>query len=143
MAGLCGGAEGSGFADETPVAEGGVGAGEAEESWLAAGAWARDVAAEVDALSALGAGDAGAFEAGDFGSREIDGNPLRVEEFFVCQFAVGELLLEGLVFDCGEAQAGEVAGGFEGDDANGQAGGEVEEGGGHFAPVAEFEGATA
>jgi hypothetical protein len=134
------------------VAGFGVGAGLAEDL-----AVAFEVAVEVDAFAALGAEDAAGFVAGHLAGMERDGDPLPGEEDVVGHLAVGKHLLGVLVLDAGKEFAGTVFGGLSGGDADGasafnwgrqaevRAGraAEVDEAGGHFAPVAEFEGALA
>ena len=130
------------------VEGGGVGAGEAEALAVAV-----DEAVEVDAFAAAGAGYALAFVAGEFAGRERDADPGFGEEVGVGELAVGLHLLR-VFFEVGVEFAGAGLGGFEGYDAEGfvvVAVGvvgvellvEVDEGGGHLAEVAEFEGALA
>jgi len=101
-----------------------------------------DFAFEVDAFAALGADDAGAFEAGQIFGLDFDFDPLLVEENFLREPRVG-FLLAGILAEFGEQFAGGLLGGFPGGDADGSAGLEIEESGGDFAPVAEFQGALA
>ena len=128
----------------------GVRAGEAEALAVAV-----DEAVEVDAFSAEVAGDALALEAGELAGREGDADPGFAEEIGVGEFAVGGHLL-GVAFEGGVELAGSVFGGLEGDEAEGfkfMADGsvvvavegmvEVDEGGGHLAEVAKFQGALA
>lgn len=125
------------------VERGWIGAGEAE-----ALAIALDEAVEVDAFAAARAGDALAFVAGEFAGRERDANPLLGKEFVVGELAVGTHL-GGVLFELRIKLAGALLGSIEGDDADGFVGirgelrMEVDEGGGHLAPVAELEGALA
>jgi hypothetical protein len=131
------------------VEGGGVGAGQAE-----AGAIAFDEAIEVDAFAAAGAGYALAFVAGEFAGRERDADPLGGEELVVGELAVGFHLLR-VFFEIGVEFAGAGLGGFEGYDAEGfvvvlvgivgvaEFLVEVDEGGGHLAEVAMFEGSLA
>ena len=125
------------------VEGGGVGAGEAEALAVAV-----DEAVEVDAFVAAVAGDAGAFEAGEFAGGEGDADPGFGEEVVVGEVAVGFHLLRIFV-EVGVEVAGEGFGGLEGYDAEGfvgvrfELGVEVDEGGGHFAEVAELEGSLA
>lgn len=115
-----------------------VGAGDAQDGFAVA-----DKAVEVDAFPADGAGDALAFVSGEFAWFKLDGDPLLGEESGVWHFAVGGHLLLVFVFDFGVELAGELLGGFAGGDADGAVSGEVDESGGHFAPVAELESALA
>jgi hypothetical protein len=134
-----------------------VGAGLAEGLAIEGG-----LAVVVDTFAALGAGDARGFVAGHLAGVEGNLDPLLREEIGVGEFAVGEHLLLVLVFDVRVALAGTGLGGFEGGDADGFVSGcegvfyggaeyggaeyggcEVEEGGGHLAPVADLEGALA
>jgi len=126
------------------VAGFGVGAGQAEALAVAV-----DEAVEVDAFVAAVAGDALAFEAGEFVGRERDADPLGAEEIFVGEVAVGFHLLR-VFFEVGVEFAGTVFGGFEGYDAEAfvvvgvaEFLVEVDEGGGHLAEVAELEGSLA
>jgi hypothetical protein len=128
------------------VAGGGVGTALAEDldeivSWAVGGAL--DLAVIVDAFTAAGADDAGGFVAGHLAGMQGDADPLLGEEVGVGQFAVGEHLLLVLVFDVGIEVAGPLFGGLAGGDADGAVGGEIDEGGGHLAPIAELEGTFA
>ena len=120
-----------------------MGAGEAEALAVAV-----DEAVEVDAFAALGAEDALAFVARELAGWEGHADPGFGEEVGVGEVAVGLHLL-GVLFEAGVEFFGEVFGGFEGYDAEGLvvvvAEGlvEVDEGGGHFAKVSEFEGSLA
>ena len=120
---------------------------------------ASDFAVVVDAFSALVAGDAGGFVAGHLAGVEGNLDPLFGEEVFDGQLAVGEHLLLILVGYVRVKVAGALLGRLAGGDADGFVGGvgvgegrcegwvnqrvQVDEGGGHFAPVAEFEGSFA
>ncbi len=114
---------------------------------------AKSFAIVVDAFATLRAGDAGGFVAGHLARMDRDGNPLFAEEIFVGEFAVGEHLLLVFVFDVRVEVAGALLGGLEGGDSEGfvdgcvalwrERGREVDEGCGHLAPVAEFDGALA
>jgi hypothetical protein len=97
-----------------------------------------DFAFEVDAFAALGADDTGAFEAGKVFGADFNFDPLIVEENVVGKLGVGFLLAVFFV-EFGEEFAGGLLGGFSGGDADGTAGLQIAEGGGNFAPVAEFE----
>ena len=113
-----------------------------------AGAVAFDEAVEVDAFAAEGAGYALAFEAGEFAGWEWDADPVGAEELVVGELAVGLHLL-GVLFERGVEFFGAGLGGFEGYDAEAfvdvgiEWGVEIDEGGGHLAEVAEFQGALA
>jgi len=137
------------FLREGPVVAGfRGGAGFAEDF-----AVAMDFAIVVDAFAAEFAADAGGFVPRHLAGVDGDCDPLFAEEVFIREFAVGEHLLLVFVFDVGVEVAGALLGGFEGGDADGfvdggvvlggERRGEVDEGGGHFAPVAEFDGALA
>lgn len=115
-----------------------MGAGDADDGFAVA-----EEAVVVDAFSADGAGDALAFVAGEFARVERYRDPLLGEEVGVGEFSVGGHLLLVFVFDFGVEPAGEFLAGFAGGDADGSVGFEVDEGGGHFAPVADFKGALA
>lgn len=127
------------------VVEGfGVGAGEAEALAVAV-----DEAVEVDAFVAAVAGDALAFEAGEFVGWEMDADPFGAEEVGVGELAVGLHLL-CVFFEVRVELAGAIFGGFEGYDAEAfvvvgvaEFLVEVDEGGGHLAEVAELEGSLA
>jgi hypothetical protein len=88
------------------VAFGGVGAGEAQALAVVV-----EEAVEVDAFAAAGAGDAGAFVAGELAGWEGDADPLFGEEVGVGEFAVGLHLL-GVFFEPGIEFGGEGLGGF-------------------------------
>lgn len=130
------------------VAVCGIGAAVAEEL-----IFADDLAVVVDAFSTEGAGDALGFVAGHLAGVKRYADPLFAEEIGEGEFAVGEHLLLVLVFDVGVELAGAGFGGLKRGDADGfvdggfadglQGRGEVNEGGGHLAPVAELEGAFA
>ena len=136
------------FGEGLVVAGFGGGAGFAEDFSVA-----MDFAVVVDAFAADFAGDAGGFVAGHLAGVDGDGDPLFAEEICVGEFAVGEHLLLVLVFDVGVEVAGALLGGFEGGDADGFVDGgvalwrerrsQIDEGGGHLAPVAELDGALA
>src|SRR5580692_9078549 len=119
------------------VAGGGGGAGLAEGAAIL-----EDFAFEVDAFATLGTDDAGAFEAGKIFWADFDFDPLLVEENVVGKLGVGFLLAVFFV-EFGKEFAGGLLGRFFGGDANGASGLQIAEGGGDFAPVAEFEGAFA
>jgi len=112
-------------------------------------------AGETDAFSTAGTGDARGFEAGHLFRAEGDADPLRGEKFLVGELAVGAHL-GGVFFHLRIKFVGAGFGAFESGDADGAgsgkirlrrfgggAGAEVDEGGGHLAPVAKFEGALA
>ena len=101
-----------------------------------------DFAFEVDAFATLGTDDAGAFEAGKIFWADFDFDPLLVEENVVGKLGVGFLLALFFV-EFGKEFAGGLLGRFFGGDANGASGLQIAEGGGDFAPVAEFKGAFA
>ena len=61
----------------------------------------------------------------------------------VGHFAIGQHLLLVFVFDFGMHLASQRFGRFFGGDADGFAGADVDEGGGHLSPVAKFQGALA
>ena len=129
------------------VEGGGVGAGQAE-ALVVTFVVALDEAIEVDAFAAMGAGDALAFVAGELAGWERDSDPGGGEEVFVGEFAVGLHLLR-IFFERGVEFARAGLGGFEGYDAEGfvvvafEFFVEVDEGGGHLAEVAVFEGPLA
>ena len=82
--------------------------------WMSAGSAECTVgcfysAGVVDALSALRARDAWTFVARKFIGRQRNVDTLYLEQFSVCQFAVGAHLLQVFVLDFGEAYAGEIA----------------------------------
>src|SRR5260370_21710039 len=148
----------SGLVERLVVA--GVGSGAALAEGLVGAFSPAGLAVVVDAFAALGAGDAGGLVAGHLAGVKGDADPLLGEEVGVGEFAVGEHLLLVLVFDVGIEIAGALLGGLEGGDADGLIGGgfafgvkrgvegrdrrsQIEEGGGHLAPVAELEGALA
>ena len=116
---------------------GGGGAGLAEGA-----AVLEDFAFEVDAFTALGADDAGAFEARKIFGADFNFDPLFVEEDFVGKLGVGFLLAVFFV-ELGEKFAGGLLGRFFGGDADCASGLQIAESGGDFAPVAEFQGALA
>jgi hypothetical protein len=105
-------------------------------------------AVKVDAFAAAGAENALAFVSGELAGGERHTDPGFGEEIGVREVAVGVHLL-GIFFEVGIELVGEVFGGFEGDDADGfevmiaEGLVQVDEGRGHFAEVAEFEGALA
>ena len=119
------------------VAVGGGGAGLAEGA-----AVLEDFAFEVDAFTALGADDAGAFEARKIFGADFNFDPLFVEEDVVGKLGVGFLLAVFFV-ELGEKFAGGLLGRFFGGDADCASGLQIAEGGGDFSPVAEFQGAFA
>ncbi len=130
------------------VAGFGEGAAVAESFSVAEG-----LAVIVDAFAALRAGDAGGFVPGHLARVNGDGNPLFTEEVCVGEFAVGEHLLLVFVFDVRVEVAGALFGRLESGDAKGfvdggvplgrEGRGEIDEGCGHLAPVAKFDGALA
>src|SRR5260370_14715489 len=97
---------------------------------------------EIDAFAALGADDAGAFEARQIFGQDFDFDPLFVEKDFVGELRVG-FLLAGVLAEVGEHFAGGLLGGFFGGDAHGTARLEVDESGGDFAPIPGIQGALA
>jgi hypothetical protein len=119
------------------VAVGGGGAGLAEGA-----AFLEDFTFEVDAFAALGTDDAWAFEAGKIFWADFNFDPLLVEENIVGKLGVG-FLLAMFFIEFGEEFAGGLLGRLFGGDANGASGLQIAEGGGDFAPVAEFQGALA
>ncbi len=120
-----------------------MGAGEAE-----ALAVAFDEAVEVDTFAADRAGGACAFVAGELAGRQRDADPGLAEEFGVREFAVGGHLLR-VFFKLRMKRSGAVFGGLQCNDAESlvvvafKMRIEVDEGRGHLAKVAEFEGAFA
>src|SRR6185437_6497739 len=115
-----------------------AGAGEAEALSVSF-----DEAVVVDAFTALCTGEAVAFVAGEFLWRQGDADPFLGEEVGIGHFAVGEHLLPVFVVDIGVQGAGQLLRRFAGGDADGAAARNVDEGGGHLAPVAEFKRALA
>jgi len=105
-------------------------------------AFLEDFAFEVDAFAALGADDAWTFEAGKIFGANFNFDPLLVEEDVVGKLGVGFLLAVFFV-ELGEEFTGGLLGRFFGGDADGTSGLQIAEGGGDFAPVAEFQGALA
>ena len=101
-----------------------------------------DFAFEVNAFAALGADNAGAFEAGQVFWADFNLDPLLLEENVVGKLGVGFLLAVFFV-EFGEELAGGLFGRFFGGDADGASGLQIAESGGDFAPVSEFEGALA
>src|SRR5260370_40914648 len=97
---------------------------------------------EIDAFAALGADNAGAFEAGQIFGQDFDLDPWLVEAHFVGELRVG-FLLAGVLAKFGKHFAGGLLGGFFGGDAHGASGLEVDERGGAFAAVAEVRGSVA
>ncbi len=147
--GGCGGVCGELFGRERLVVTAvGRGAGLAEDFFGVV-----DFAIVIDSFAAEFADDASGFVAGHLAGVDRDGNPLFMEEVGVGEFAVGEHLLLVFVFDVGIEVAGALTGRFEGCDADGfvgwrvatgfERGSQIDEGGGHLAPVAEFDGAFA
>jgi hypothetical protein len=121
-----------------------VGAGQAEALVVAV-----DEAVEVDAFVATVAGDALAFEAGEFVGGERDADPLGGEEVGDGKVVVGLHLLR-IFFEVGVEFASAFLGGFESYDAESfvvvgvaEFLVEVDEGGGHLAEVAKLEGSLA
>jgi len=114
---------------------------------------AMDFAIVVDAFTADLTGDASGFVAGHLARVDRNCDPLFAEEVRDGEFAVGEHLLLILVFDVGIEVAGSLLGGFQGGDSDafvdggaafgGQRRSQVDEGGGHLAPVAELYSAFA
>jgi len=109
-----------------------------------------NLAVVVNALAALFADDAWGFVAGHLAGVDGDLDPLFLEEVGVDHLAVGEHLLLVFVFDLRVEIAGALLGGFEGGDADAFVRGgaivewiqgevQIDEGGGHLPPVAEFE----
>jgi hypothetical protein len=152
------------FGERLVVAGFGRGTGLAENFFVTA----LDVACfavVVDAFAAVRAEDAGGFVAGHLAGVDGDRDPLFAEEVRVGEFAVGEHLLLVFILDVRVEVAGALPGGFEGGDADGFVDGgvvlrgegwvywrsqgwgyrrsQIDEGGGHLAPVAEFDGALA
>src|SRR5229473_2546908 len=101
-----------------------------------------DFALKVDAFAALGADDAGAFEAGQVFGLYFHFHPLLVEKDFVGELRVG-FLLAGVLAEFRKHFAGSLLGRFSRGDANGTAGLQVDKGGSDFAPIAEFQRALA
>src|SRR5260370_6947050 len=66
---------------------------------------------EIDAFAALGADNAGAFEAGKISGQDFDFDPLLVEKDFVGELRVG-FLLAGVLAKFGKHFAGGLLGGF-------------------------------
>ena len=104
--------------------------------------FAEDFALEVDAFAALGADDARAFEAGKIFGVNFNSHPFLGEENVVGELRIG-FLLAFFFRHIGEEVFRGLLGGFFRGDADGAAGLEIAEGGGDFAPVAEFQGALA
>ena len=100
-------------------------------------------AIKVDAFSTTRTDHAIGSVAGEFGGLHADLDRLQAEEMGVIELAIGEHLLLTLVFNFGVEFAGEVARGFESDDADAFASREVDKGGGHLAPIAKLEGSLA
>ena len=101
-----------------------------------------DFAFEIDAFAAFGADDAGAFEARQIFGLDFDFHPLFIEENFVGELCVG-FLLAGVLAEFRKHFAGSLLGRFFRGDAHGTAGLQVDESGGDFAPIAEFQRALA
>lgn len=101
-----------------------------------------DFAFEIDAFAALGADDAGTFEAGKIFGVNFDADPLLVEQFAVGNHAVG-LLLAFLFVESGEHFDGALFGIFAGDNADGATRLQIEKRGGDFAPIEKFQSALA
>jgi len=99
--------------------------------------------AEVDAFCAAGADDAVGPVAGQLSGIDVDAYAVNAKELGIVEFAVSEHLLPALAFDFGMKIAGQIARGFEGHDSDACVMGEVDEGGGHLAPVAELQAAFA
>lgn len=100
-------------------------------------------AVEIDAFSAAGADDAIGFVAGQLGGIDVDADAIESEKLSIVEFAIGEHLLLALAFDFGMKLAREIARGFERDDACARVLREIDEGCGHFSPVAKFQSALA
>lgn len=100
-------------------------------------------AIEVDAFSAAGADDAIGFIAGQLGGIDVDADSIDAEELTVVELAIGEHLLLALALDFGMKLAGEIARSFKCDDAGASVFREIDEGCGHFSPVAKFQSALA
>lgn len=121
-----------------PVAQLGMGA------WLAKHfAIDQGDAAEVHALAAAGTRDTLSLVARQLGVGYGDAHPLLAEELGISQFAVGLHLLpiHGLLL--GKEPGGEFARVLTRNNPNGAAGGEIDKGGGHLAPVAKLKRALA
>ena len=101
------------------------------------------VPTEVDAFSTAGADDAIGFVTGQFGWIDVDAHAIDTEQTRVIEFAIREHLLFAFAFDFGVKLASEIARSFKCDDADAGILREIDEGSGHFAPVAEFQGAFA
>ncbi len=97
---------------------------------------------EIYAFAAFGADYPGSFEAGQVFGLDFYLYPLFGEQNFVGKLRVG-FLLAGLFGHFREHFASGLLAGFFGGDANGAAGLHVNKGGGHFAPITEFQGALA
>jgi hypothetical protein len=99
-------------------------------------------ALEINAFAAFGTDYPGTFEA-----RKVLGPDFDLHPFFVKQYFVGQLrvrfLLAAVFGHFREHFAGGLLAGFFGGDTDGAASLQVNEGGGHFSPVAEFQGALA
>src|SRR5260370_12704314 len=99
-------------------------------------------ALEIDSFLALSADHAGAFEARQIFRLDFDFHPLLVEKDFVGEFRVG-FLLAGVLAEFRKHFVGSLLGRFSRGDTHGTAGLQVDESGGNFAPIAEFQRALA
>src|SRR5260370_132165 len=95
-------------------------------------------ALEIDSFLALSADHAGAFEARQIFRLDFDFHPLLVEKDFVGEFRVG-FLLAGVLAEFRKHFAGSLLGRFSRGDTHGTAGLQVDESGGNFSPIAEFQ----
>jgi hypothetical protein len=120
-----------------------------KRGWIRAGkakafAGSLHKAVEVDTFAAQCAGKAFAFIAGELTGWEWDANPLLAEKLVVRQLAVSTHL-GFILFELGVKLAGALLGAFKSNDAYAfvdvgcKFRVEIHEGGGHLAPVAEFE----